>query len=74
MYTEDNTMFEGLEDKSQPQKEPERQAETAITNSEYMYQTSEDKLVTYTVLTRQYASPFLLIRFSYKYGGGLIIE
>ena len=28
-----------------------------------------------TVLTRNYAPPFLLVRFSYKYGGGgLIIE
>ena len=25
---------------------------------------------THTILTRHYASPFLLIRFSYKYGGG----
>ena len=52
MYTEDNTMFEGLEDKSQFQKEPERQGETARANSEYMYQTSEGQLVTYSMEVR----------------------
>ena len=57
MYTEDNIMFEELEDKSQLQNEPKRQGETAKTNSEYMYRTSKGQLVTYTALTRHYAPP-----------------
>ena len=36
-------------------------------------ESSSPPFITCTVLTRNYA-PFLLVRFSYKYMGGLIIE
>ena len=48
--------------------------ETLFVNYSYsnIYDISSSENV-YTVLTRNYAPPFLLVRFSYKYGG-LIIE